>query len=100
MKKRHQYKITIEHTATPNGESTDNGKVEFEIANHDEILGIIEKLKQRPDIDSSAAAPLGLGIKLFGGVMLEDKKNPVFSDIRPHFSDFMKKFKQGFEDKP
>lgn len=38
---------------------------------HDNILEIIEALKQHPDFDNHEATLLGVGLKLFAGVMLK-----------------------------
>ncbi|GAA4649756.1 DUF3861 domain-containing protein [Kistimonas scapharcae] len=94
MKKGHQYRITIDHVMNPDGSTPEDQKIEFEFTSHDEILSIIEKLKNRPDIGSEAAAPLGLGIKLFGGVLLQNRSSALFSGLLPHFSEFMKQFKK------
>ena len=94
MKKRHQYRISIDHIMNPDGSKPEDQKVEFEFSSHDEVLSIIEKLKNRPDIEPDTAAPLGLGIKLFGGVLLENRSSELFSKLLPHFSEFMKQFKK------
>ena len=94
MKKGHHYKIRLEHTQNPDGSTPDDQPVEFDFISHDEIFGILEKLKQRQDIGPETAAQLGLGIKLFGGVLLEHRNSPLFSTLAPHFSDFMKALKK------
>ncbi|WP_211829387.1 DUF3861 domain-containing protein [Kistimonas asteriae] len=94
MKKGHHYKISIDHVMNPDGSTPEDQKVEFEFSSHDEILSIIEKLKNRSDIEPETAAPLGLGIKLFGGILLQNRTSTLFSELLPHFSAFMKQFKK------
>ncbi len=83
MKKGHHYNIRVEHTSNPDGSTPDDQPVEFDVASHDEILGIIEKLKNRPDIEPEIAAQLALGIKLFGGILLEHRKSNRFQRWLP-----------------
>ena len=94
MKKRNHYKISIEHTQNPDGSVVNNDPFEFEFASHDDLFRIIEKLKDRPNLNPESAAPLGLGIKLFGSVMMENRANPLFANLFPHFVEFMKNLKQ------
>ncbi len=94
MKKGHQYRIRLDHILNPDGSTPEDQPLEFDFLSHDEILTIIEKLKNRPDIESEIAAPLGLGLKLLGGILLKHRDSALFSGLRPHFSDFMKQLKQ------
>ncbi|WP_419533255.1 DUF3861 domain-containing protein [Endozoicomonas sp.] len=94
MKKGHHYTIRLEHTLNPDGSTPDDQPVEFNFISHDEIFGILKKLKQRPDIEPETAEQLGLGIKLFGGVLLQHRNSELFSTLAPHFADFMKALKK------
>ncbi|PKQ64491.1 hypothetical protein BZG02_06705 [Labilibaculum filiforme] len=80
-----QYKITVE-------EISDENTLTFEAESHENILAIVEKLKQHPNLGEDAAA-FGLGLKLFTGVMMKQKSNSLFKDFLPHFKDFMKGLK-------
>lgn len=93
MSKKHQYRITIEHTRNPDGSVPEDACVAFDFDSHDELFGIIDKLKGHPYAGPDVAPRLGLGIKLFGSVMLENRSNDLFSELFPHFSEFMKKLK-------
>ncbi len=93
MSKRHQYRITVEHTRNPDGSVPQESALEFDFASHDDLFRIIENLKVREDIGPDMAAPLALGIKLFGGTMMENRGRELFSGLFPHFSEFMKKLK-------
>lgn len=80
-----QYKITVEEIS---GENT----LTFEAESHEDILAIVDKLKQHSDFEEDAAA-FGVGLKLFSGVMMKQKSNPLFKDLLPHFKVFMKGLK-------
>lgn len=47
----YRYRITIEPLTDRKGEPLDKAPVTFEAENHDEILGIIERLQAREDLD-------------------------------------------------
>lgn len=93
MSKKHQYRICINHLNHAGGSGAGDETVEFEFTSHDDLFNIIDGLKGRSDMDPEAAAPLALGIKLFGSVMLANRSNGLFADLFPHFSRFMKGLK-------
>ena len=96
--KQHRFRITVEHLADADGNpSTHTGPLQFEVGNHDDILAIVERTRQRDDFDANTAAAFAVGLKLFGEVMLENRKSPLFADFVPHFGDFMKKLKSGYK---
>lgn len=86
------YKITIEKIVYENKDSAE--KLTFEAESHDDIFKIIEMLKQTPEFDNNDAAALGVGLKLFSGVMMKNKENPLFQNLLPHFKDFMMELKK------
>ncbi|MAK92747.1 MAG: hypothetical protein CMI13_16125 [Oleibacter sp.] len=92
--KQHQYRITVEHLSDAKGDpSTHEAPLVFETGNHDDILKIVELMKQRDDLNEREATSLAVGLKLFSEVMLENKGHDLFSEFQPHFVDFMKKLK-------
>ncbi|AZY49205.1 DUF3861 domain-containing protein [Bordetella avium] len=94
--KQHRYRITVEHLADAHGQpSTHAGPLQFETGNHDDILAIVERVKQRGDLDARSATAMAVGLKLFGEIMLENRSHPLFAAFRPHFADFMKHLKSG-----
>ena len=93
MSKKNQYRICISQLGHAAGSEEGESMVEFEFSSHDDLFTIIKTLKGRPDLDPEAAAPLALGIKLFGGVMLANRSNKMFADLFPHFSRFMQVLK-------
>lgn len=80
-----RYKVTVEEVS---GEKT----LSFESENHEDIFAIVEKLKQHPDFKDDAAE-FGVGLKLFTGVIMKQKTNPIFKNLMPHFKDFMMELK-------
>lgn len=86
-----KYKITVEEILGKNKLAEE--KLEFEAESHENIINIAKKLTQHPDFNDNEAASLGIGLKLFTGVMLKNKKNPLFKNFMPHFKDFMMGFK-------
>lgn len=94
--RQHRYRITVEHLADPNGAPSEHEKpLQFEIGNHDDIFAVVERLRSRSDLDKETASALGVGLKLFGEVMLENKNHQLFADFLPHFGQFMKNLKKG-----
>ena len=97
--KQHRYRVTLEHLTDAQGApSAYSEPLQFEVGNHDDVFAIVERLRARGDFSSEAAAAFGVGLKLFSEVMLEDKGNPLFSEFRPHFAQFMKVLKKGPQD--
>ena len=94
--KQHRYRITVEHLCDATGTPVpDTPVLRFEARNHDDILSIVERMRQRGEFPSDTAAAFAVGLKLFGEVMLENKENPLFVAFRPHFAEFMKHLKSG-----
>lgn len=86
-----KYKITVEEIIDENKFSEE--KLEFETVSHDNLFEIVQKLKQHPELSNTDVASLGVGLKLFTGVMLKNKELPLFESLMPHFKDFMKGLK-------
>ena len=63
----------------------------YRYRNHDEILSIVERLGARDDLpftgDKSKA--FAVGLKLFSESLLENRKHPLFDDLRDAFRAFM-----------
>lgn len=96
--KQHQYRITLEHLTDAKGAASQYQQpLIFNAGNHDDIFVIVEKIKSRGDLSQEAATALGVGLKLFSEVMLDNKDHPLFETFRPHFLDFMKELKKGIQ---
>lgn len=85
------YKITVEEI-NKEGKIGEE-KLEFETVSHDNLFEIVEKLKKHPEFTNVDVASLGVGLKLFSGVMLKNREFPLFKKLMPHFKDFMKALK-------
>lgn len=93
--KKHLYRITVEHLADAEGHPGSAAPLQFEIANHDEILSLIERIRTQGLLDDPAAtAAFGLGLKLFGETLLNQRATPPFDALAPHFGQFMKALKK------
>lgn len=91
--KQHRYRVTLEYLADADGNPQQREPLVFEVGNHDEIFGIVELVRSRELLDAQTTAAFVVGQKLFGEVMLENCKNPLFTELWPHFLDFVKKLK-------
>lgn len=95
--KQHRYRITVEHLADAKGAPSTHA-LRFEVGNHDDILAIVEMLRDKGDFPPDTAAAFAVGLKLFGEVMLEDKDNPLFATIRPQLAQFIKGLKASLKE--
>lgn len=95
MKKRNnKYKIQLQEIELKNGDQS--GKtMEIEIENHDDLFQIIEMAKSKNIFpDEQQATEFALGLKLFTEVVLRNKENPLFDDLKPAIGAFMQKLKK------
>ena len=90
----YRYKVTVEALTGAKGESVEGRTLSFEAANHDDILGSVEKMRARLPFDSDTVAPLGVGLKLFSEVALMQRNDPMFATIRLALGEFVREFKQ------
>ena len=90
----YRYKITVEALTGAKGEPVEGQTLSFEAANHDDILGIVERMQARLPFDGDTVASLGVGLKLFSEVALTERQDPMFSMIQPALSEFVKGLKR------
>ncbi len=90
----YRYKITVEALTGAKGEPVEGRTLSFEAANHDDILGIVDRMQARLPFDGDTIASLGVGLKLFFEVALMQRHDPMFSVIQPALSEFVKDLKQ------
>jgi Domain of Unknown Function with PDB structure (DUF3861) len=93
----YRYKITVEALTDAKGEPVEGRSLTFEAANHDDILGIVERMRTRVPFDGNTVASLGVGLKLFSEVTLVHRADPMFAGIRPALGEFIRGLKQGPE---
>lgn len=94
--KSHQYSITVTHTADKEGNpiaDTTDSNITFTTNKHDEILDIVRRIQGTKLFAQDDAASFTIGLKLFGEIMLKNKDMALFTELKPHFFEFMKKLK-------
>jgi hypothetical protein len=91
---KHHYRVTLEEldAATPGNPAR---QFQFDFGNHDDIFVILDRLSQRSDLAAHEIPVLALGLKLFGKVLMDNRKKELFSAFEPHFVEFMKNLKKG-----
>ena len=92
--KGHRYRLTLEHLEDAKGNPVDKKPLQIDVKNHDDLFAIIEKVKTTGLFDADEATAFAIGLKLFREVMLHHRDSPIFKDLDPHFSEFMKAFKK------
>jgi hypothetical protein len=90
----YRYKITVEALTGAKGEPVEGQTLSFEAANHDDLLGIVDRMRARLPFDSDTVASLGIGLKLFSEVALVQRNDPMFETIRPALGEFVRGLKQ------
>lgn len=91
---KHKVRITVESVADNKGNAVNSAPLVFTAENHDDIVALAQRIGAS---DDKALAFL-VGLKLFGEAMLEDRDNPLYSEILPAFGVFMKKLKAARQD--
>jgi hypothetical protein len=90
----YRYKITVEALTEAMGEPVEGRSLCFEVANHDDILGIVDRLRARLPFDESTVASLGVGLKLFSEVTVTQRNDPMFAMIQPALNEFIRGLKR------
>jgi hypothetical protein len=88
----HSYRVTVQNLA-PFAPAETAQNITFEVTNHDEILGLVERIAARGTIPEDEAAEFTVGLKLFSEIMLRHRRDPLFAELFPHFGAFMKRLK-------
>ena len=91
--KSNLYKITIEYLEDKKGNKMEVRPLVFETKSHDEIFDILEKMKNKKQLEEEDLQELVVGLKLFGKVLLKNKDKKPFNNLLPHFKTFMKELK-------
>lgn len=93
-KRSNKYYLTLSLKEYANGETEPAKELGIEFSNHDEIFGIIDRIKDKNLFDSpEEATQFALGLKLFSEIKLKHRKNPLFDELNEVFPLFMKKLK-------
>jgi hypothetical protein len=91
--KHHKYRISVEHIEDKQGNPVVDHSLSFITTNHDEIIEIVERIRNARHFEGDDAAAFAVGLKLFSEIMLKNKESPLFTEFRPHFLAFMKNLK-------
>ncbi|UPT36787.1 DUF3861 domain-containing protein [Pseudomonas amygdali] len=92
--KLHRYQVTVQEVPGPQGgQPADAQAIRFEVGSHDDLHDIVGRAKALGAFDDEAATAFAVGLKLFGGVMLEHRDHPLFAEFAPHFGQFMRSLK-------
>jgi hypothetical protein len=90
----YRYRVTVEALTNGRGEPTGGPALSFEAANHEDILGIVERMRARLPFDEDTIASLGVGLKLFSGVTLAQRHDPMFAMIGLALKEFSRGLKE------
>lgn len=90
----HLYRFTIDHLEDAKGVAIDDSSLTFETRNHDDLLKIVEAMKGKMELDEMDATAFAIGLKLFGEVMMKNRKNEIFKEFKPHLNNLMKEIKK------
>lgn len=93
-KRSNKYSLTLSLKEYANGTTKPAKELGIEFSNHDEIFGIIEKIKEKNIFnDPHEATQFALGLKLFSEIKIKHRNNPLFEELNEVFPVFMKKLK-------
>ena len=93
-KRSNKYHLTLELKQYATGETEPAKSLEIDFSNHDEVFAIIESVREKdPFKDQEQATEFALGLKLFSEVMIKNRNNPLFEELKDAFPLFMKRLK-------
>ena len=85
---KHQYRITVESM-----DGLSSPPLCFTARSHDDLLAIVERTRARGMLNADDAAAMAVGLKLLGEVVLEHRKEALFSEFCEHIGAFIRKLK-------
>lgn len=89
---RHQYRVTLEKL---DEQQQTSQALSFETENHDDIFNILNKVDGKFGFSDEQTKSFIIGLKLFGEVIMQERKHPLFEELAPQFRQFMHKLKSG-----
>lgn len=84
----HRYRFRVE-ALTCDGAADGENALSFEVASHDDLLAIVGRMRAANAFDRNEAIALAVGLKLFTGVMLRHRHDPLFADLQPTMRAFI-----------
>lgn len=94
MANKNQYRITIE-PLPGNRAPAPAEPLQFVARCHDDLLAIVERIRQRGEFNPDDAAAMAVGLKMLGEIVLENRDNPLFADLSQGIKAFIMKLKSG-----
>lgn len=87
----YRYRITVEKLGQATGEVSLSRA--FDVVNHDDLIPLIDRVRTQNLLPDTEAAEFIIGLKLFGGVHMRHRREPLFAPLHAPFLDFMKRLK-------
>lgn len=88
----HPFHITV--TASGSSDQTSPRTLTFDHINHDDIISIAERVRERSGLTPDIAAATAIGLKLLGEAVLKEKRDPLFDPLREPLRAFVQNLKQ------
>lgn len=93
-KKTKKYHLTLAYKGDIDEEASGQKYLELDFENHDEVFGIIDKIKLLDPFSSEQQSiEFAIGLKMFSEIMIKNRKHPLFEELYPAFGNFMKQLK-------
>ena len=92
--KSNLYKLTVEYLEDTSGKNIDVPPLVFETRSHEDFFKIVEVMKAKVDLDETDATAFAVGLKIFSGVMVNNKDHGLFKQLMPHLVNIMKTIKK------
>jgi hypothetical protein len=93
-KKTNKYHLTLAYKGNGDEETSGEKYLELDFENHDELFGIIDKIKLLdPFSNEQQSIEFAIGLKMFSEIMIKNRKHPLFEELYPAFGNFMKQLK-------
>ena len=90
----YRYRVTVEQITDGKGQPVDGRSLVFEAACHDEMLGIAEPVREKRVVaNANAAAAMAIGLKLFGEVVIAERRDPMFAEVHAALGTFIRGLK-------
>ena len=90
----HSYQIMVIPMAAATGDSWRAPEpLTFTHTNHDDIIAVVERVRETSGLDPDAAASTAIGLKLLSEIMLQEKGNPLFDPLRGATREFIRNLK-------
>ena len=90
----YRYRVTVEQVADGKGQPVEGKSLVFEAACHDEMLGIVDRVRERRVVaNANAAAAMAVGLKLLGEVAIAERKDPMFAEVHAALGNFIRALK-------